>query len=199
MPLSDVNVWGHATLLFCAGNCGEHGAWKEGYGTMNHDMKINEGDVVARWVDAAERGDAEAQFRLGMLCKKGSGEFPKSPSDALVWLTRSADQGHIQACCHLGILYKYGDGPRICNGEITEGDESCERNDELSNRYFAVAIKGLRALIAQNDTDAMLWLAALYTHGDGVEKNDAEAQRLLVRAAELGNPIAENRIGMKHC
>ena len=166
---------------------------------MNSDKEINEGDVVARWVDAAERGDAEAQFRLGMLCKKGLGEFSKSPSDALMWLTRAADQGHIQACYHLGILYKYGDGPRIFNGVITEGDGSCERNDELSNRYFAVAIKGLLALIAQNDTNAMLWLAALYTHGHGVEKSEAEARRLIVRAAELGNPLAESRIGMKHC
>ena len=159
---------------------------------------MSEKEVVAEWTKSALKGDAEAQYRLGVLYTKGSKAFPKSSADALMWLTEAAEQGHIKACYRLGLLYKFGEGLRIRNGTIEREDSICSCNEELAQKYLRLAVSGLRALSDLNDADAMLWLAALYTHGYGVEKNCSEARRLLVRAADLGNLIAEDMLSLQH-
>ena len=53
---------------------------------------------AARWhKQAAEAGDAEAQYRYGMLLKQGRTDAPDGPEQALVWLRKAAKQGHAQA------------------------------------------------------------------------------------------------------
>ena len=41
----------------------------------------------------AERGDAEAQYRTGLMFEHGAG-YPKDQKQAVAWLTRAATQGH---------------------------------------------------------------------------------------------------------
>ncbi len=48
---------------------------------------------VTRWVYEAERGDARAQFLLGAAYESGIG-VGQNFSDALRWLTKSANQGN---------------------------------------------------------------------------------------------------------
>jgi Sel1 repeat len=53
---------------------------------------------AARWhKQAAEAGDAEAQYRFGMLLKLGRTDAADGPEQAQVWLRKAADQGHAQA------------------------------------------------------------------------------------------------------
>lgn len=53
---------------------------------------------AARWhKQAAEAGDAEAQFRYGMLLKQGRTDAADGPEQAQVWLRKAAEQGHAQA------------------------------------------------------------------------------------------------------
>ena len=49
---------------------------------------------AARWhKQAAEAGDAQSQFRYGMLLKLGRTDASDGPEQAQVWLRKSADQG----------------------------------------------------------------------------------------------------------
>jgi hypothetical protein len=53
---------------------------------------------AARWhKQAAEAGDAESQYRFGMLLKLGRTDAADGPEQAQVWLRKAADQGHAQA------------------------------------------------------------------------------------------------------
>jgi hypothetical protein len=53
---------------------------------------------AARWhKQAAEAGDAEAQYRYGMLLKEGRTDAPDGPEQGLVWLRKAAEQGHAKA------------------------------------------------------------------------------------------------------
>ncbi|MBX3604748.1 MAG: sel1 repeat family protein [Piscinibacter sp.] len=53
---------------------------------------------AARWhKQAAEAGDAESQFRYGMLLKLGRTDAADGPEQAQVWLRKAAEQGHALA------------------------------------------------------------------------------------------------------
>lgn len=50
---------------------------------------------AARWhKQAAEAGDAESQYRYGMLLKLGRTDAPDGPEQAQVWLRKAAESGH---------------------------------------------------------------------------------------------------------
>lgn len=53
---------------------------------------------AARWhKQAADAGDAESQYRYGMLLKMGRTEEPDGPEKAQVYLRKAADAGHAMA------------------------------------------------------------------------------------------------------
>jgi uncharacterized protein len=58
----------------------------------------------------AAKGDAHAQFELGMQFLSGEGVPAKSPTQALKWLEMAAKQGHADARFNLGLLYRSGQG-----------------------------------------------------------------------------------------
>lgn len=60
-------------------------------------------DQAVDWYKrAADAGDAEAQYRLGMVLKSGKTEAQDGPEQAVVWLKKAADQGHAKAKEALG-------------------------------------------------------------------------------------------------
>ena len=62
--------------------------------------------VAAKWFgQAAVEGDAEAQYRLGMLQRQGLG-LGKNPQQAAEWLRKAATQGHSAAKTALSDMYR---------------------------------------------------------------------------------------------
>jgi Sel1 repeat-containing protein len=58
---------------------------------------------AARWHKmAAEAGDAESQYRYGMLLREGGTDEPNGPEMAVAWLRKSAEQGNSDAKKALG-------------------------------------------------------------------------------------------------
>jgi hypothetical protein len=58
---------------------------------------------AARWHKfAAEAGDAESQYRYGMLLKDGGTDDPNGPEMAVAWLRKAAEQGNAEAKKALG-------------------------------------------------------------------------------------------------
>jgi uncharacterized protein len=57
----------------------------------------------------AARGDARAQYKMGIMHEDGRG-VPVDYSEAVGWLLQAADQGNADARSHLGFLYLYGRG-----------------------------------------------------------------------------------------
>lgn len=72
------------------------------------------GDYAAAyriWRPAAERGDAESQFKLGTMSEWGLGIAPDY-REAVKWYQRAAEQGHVEAQFTLGFMYGAGQGVR---------------------------------------------------------------------------------------
>lgn len=61
------------------------------------------------YLEMAQKGDAGAQYWLGMLYLVGEGTL-QDFGEAAIWLRRAADQGHPQAKYRLGLMYRAGHG-----------------------------------------------------------------------------------------
>jgi len=59
------------------------------------------------FLEAAEAGNAEAQYNLGILIRSGQGT-EKDPARAVSWFEKSATQGWADAQYQLGNMYEFG-------------------------------------------------------------------------------------------
>ena len=66
-------------------------------------------------IKAAEKGDPEAQYKLGAAYSFGNG-LPKNDIASVEWLTRAAQQGQNEAQFELGLHYLNGEG--VENNEV---------------------------------------------------------------------------------
>ena len=109
----------------------------------------------------AEKGDATAQFNLGLMYMNDLG-VEKDYAEAVKWYRKSAEQGNANAQNILGIMYEKGNG--------VEKDYV-----EALKWYNKAADQGLAA--AQNI------LGIMYEKGNGVEKDYVEALKWYNKAA----------------
>lgn len=112
-------------------------------------------------LEAARRGDAEAQNSLGVHYHNGDG-VEKDSSVAAYWIRKAADQGDVTAQRNIGILYLNGDGVR---------------------KNAVSAVEWLTKAADQGSPEAMELLAECYEKGLGVEVDWGKAIRLRVDAA----------------
>jgi S1-C subfamily serine protease len=76
------------------------------------DAALERGDyetAVREYRTLAEKGDAEAQFNLGLLYRVGEG-IPRDDHEAARWFRRAAEQGLAAAQANLGTMYGNGTG-----------------------------------------------------------------------------------------
>jgi chromosome segregation ATPase len=65
---------------------------------------------LARWLEPANDGDAEAQYFVARIHANGMDNVPVNYSEAAGWYKRAADQGFSEAKQELGYLYERGLG-----------------------------------------------------------------------------------------
>ena len=68
-----------------------------------------ESEDISNLKARSEKGDAEAQFELGILYKDGQG-FEQNLSEAATWFRKAAEQGFAKAQNNLGVMYRKGQG-----------------------------------------------------------------------------------------
>jgi TPR repeat protein len=128
------------------------------------------------WVAEAEKGNAVAQFNLGLLYSRGNGAI-RDYSEAAKWYRRAALQGDAEAQNNLGVLYQNGQG-------VTQD--------------FSEAAEWYRLAAAQGDSDAQTNLGALFETGQGVTQDQAEAVRLYRIAAGAGYGKAQLKLALNY-
>ena len=146
---------------------------------------------------AAEKGDAEAQYRLARLIKpedpssgvysmnRGEGEnasfallkriSSESDIEAAKWYLAAAKQGHAKAQYCVALCYDYGDG-------VEEDKAEC--------------VRWYRAAADQGHILAQFNLASYYYIGQGVKRDVQEALRRFRLAAEAGEVRAQCNMGL---
>ena len=64
---------------------------------------------LAEWVPLAEQGNSNAQYKLGVMYRQGTG-VPLDSFEAVTWYLAAAKQGHARAQSNLGFMYRTGRG-----------------------------------------------------------------------------------------
>ena len=126
-------------------------------------------DLVNDRMARAERGDAEAQFELGIMYENGEG-LPEDHSEAANWYRKAAEQGHAQAQLFLGLMYEEGKGLP-------------EDHAEAANWYGKAAEQG--------ETVAQGRLSVMYVTGIGVRQDYVEAYAWANIAAARGDDFSQ--------
>ena len=119
------------------------------------------------WRPLAERGDADAQLKLGNTYVAGHAE-------PVNWNRRAAEQGLAKAQTNLGFMYRTGQGVA---------------------QDYAEAVKWYRRAAEQGIAEAQHNLGFMYHEGQGMAQDYAEAVKWYRRAAEQGLAEAQTNLG----
>jgi hypothetical protein len=152
---------------------------------QNALMRGDESGAIQLWTEPAIHGNAEAQFRLGMMYLSGRG-VAQDAKMAVVWLTMAVEKHHIGASLALAQLYLNKAGStydpdtaiHLLRDVADHGNTEAQR--VLGQAYrkgggvpqdFAEALHWFRLAAAKGDGEAELGLGELYRYGYGVEQS----------------------------
>ena len=124
--------------------------------------------ALAVWAPAAESGDADSQYGMGLLYSEGI-VVPMDDNEALKWFGLAAGQGHGDAQYKLGVMHANGWGVPM--------DEA-----EAMKWYMLAAGNGVTA--------AQVSLGTMYQNGFSVEQDKVEALKWFSVAVKLGDDDA---------
>jgi localization factor PodJL len=135
---------------------------------------VNLPDAVRYLTQAAEKGQAVAQYRLGTLYERGQGVTADGVK-AAHWYEMAANQGNRKAMHNLAVSYASGSAGK--------------KNMAEAARWFAKAA-------ALGLSDSQFNLAVLYERGDGVPQSLLDAFKWYSIAAAAGDSESKSRIGV---
>ncbi len=122
----------------------------------------------------AEGGEAEAQFRLGVMYAYGRG-IARDEQQAAEWLRQAAGQNHVTAQMRFGLMLARGAG--VAKNEVEAAEwlgKAAERNDPV----------------------AQFNLGLMHAHGLGVAKDREAALKWYRKAAAQGHAGARVNLGV---
>lgn len=122
----------------------------------------------------AKRGNAEAQYHLGVMYDAGQG-VPQNASNALRWYLNAAELGHKQAQYNAAVMYNEGRGTVL--------------NTALALQWFSKAAQ-------QGFADAQFSLGVMYANGAAVQQDYAQAAQWYRKAAQQGDADAQYNLAL---
>ena len=144
---------------------------KEGYEAL---IRKDYAAAIREYRPLAERGNAEAQYRIGRMYEFGQG-YPQDKAQGIAWIRKAAAQNHADAQQELGVIYATGDGVK---------------QDDVQ------AVAWFRKAATQGEPTAQYNLGLLYAKGQGIEKDYAQAIAWWRKSAAQGNADAQFKLGV---
>ena len=171
---------------------------KEGYEALSKKDYVT---AANEYRPLAERGDPEAQYRIGRMYEFGNG-YPQDKAQGIAWIRKAAAQGHADAQQELGVVYATGDGVKQDNVQAVawfrkaaeQGDATAQYNLGLLYAKgqgvatdYAQAVDWWRKSAAQGNADAQFKLAVVYHNGQGAPQDEVFALANATIAARNGD------------
>jgi TPR repeat protein len=171
---------------------------KEGYEALSKKDYVT---AANEYRPLAERGDPEAQYRIGRMYEFGNG-YPQDKALGIAWVRKAAAQGHTDAEQELGVVYATGDGVKQDNAQAVawfrkaaeKGDATAQYNLGLMYakgqgvaKDYAQAADWWRKSAIQGNADAQFKLAVVYHNGQGAERDEVFALANATIAARNGD------------
>jgi TPR repeat protein len=136
-------------------------------------VQQNYQQAVQWYRNAADQGDASAQYWLGVMYYKGQG-VQQDYQQAVQWFRKAADQGHAWAQNWLGWMYD--------QGQVVQQD-------------YQQAMQWYRKAADQGYASAQYSLGWMYTNGHGVQQDYQQAAQWHRKAADQGDADAQYHLG----
>jgi uncharacterized protein len=134
--------------------------------------------AAALWRPLANEGNAPAQTGMGILYENGL-EVPRDRTQSINWYRKAAGQGDAEAEYRLGEAYVLG-----------------SLSGAGLSRDIGLGLELMKKAASQGNIQSMNSIGSLYQHGlFGIVKDSNEAYIWYRKAADLGDPIAESRVG----
>lgn len=178
-------------------------------------FNIGDQPNATKWfLTAAEQGDLESQRYVGNRIRLGMG-IKKDVKTGLMWLTKAANAGLLDAQTNLGILYRNGEGSDIPKNPslafhwymeaAKQGDKDSQstvgimlHNGEGTSRNYVEAVGWMRKAADQGHAEAQYNLGYAYNQGLGVAQNYTEAMKWYQKAADQGYASALGNLGFMY-
>jgi TPR repeat protein len=84
-------------------------AWADYQAGLDANTRGDYATALREWKPLAEKGDAHAQFSIGLLHENGDG-VPRDYTKARQWYEKAAAQNEARAQYYLGMQYAFGQG-----------------------------------------------------------------------------------------
>lgn len=146
----------------------------------------------------AESGDADAQYKIGLLYYHGDGVW-NDLEEAYEWFLKSAKQGHPKAQYRVGYLslYDFAGGDRLnsFNWHLKSAKQGYHNAQVEIGLHYSLglnitknhqeAVKWFLEAAKQGNARAMRYLADHYREGKGVPRDDNEVARWRQKAIDI--------------
>jgi len=184
--------------------------WADTAAGMQAFKNKDYGKAFTEWKAAADAGQAEAQFDLGVLYAQGKG-VQRDLTMAERWYRKAAEQGNAEAEFALGQMYSRGwgvprdeadalrwfqmasspdaDGPST-DWSVIDGYGVQQDQKQAAYWYELAAQKG--------HAEAQFNLGRLYATGKGVPHDEEQAVRWVRAAASQGYAPAQADLGKRY-
>lgn len=140
-------------------------------------VKVDRKEALNWYIKAAQNGNALAQMKVGDAYIAGE-LISFDEEKGMEYLTKAAEQNHIEAIRRLGLYYD-------------RGLKFFEKNIELAFQWY---LKGAK----EGDIECAYSVGYDYLVGNGVEQNYEAAAKWLLNAAECGHELAEYTVGIMY-
>ncbi|MCL1919781.1 MAG: hypothetical protein FWG50_01685 [Kiritimatiellaeota bacterium] len=158
----------------------------------------------------ARRGDAHAQWRLGLRYGAGDG-VGKNVVTGVYWFQKAVEQDHAGALFEMGKCYYDGEGldddraqAVSCFLKAAEQGHAgahyymglCCEEDTALDRHLAKAAAWFEKAAAKGHAEAQFRLGMCYKNGVGVHKSDKHAAENFAKVAAQGHAHAQFNLGL---
>ena len=163
-------------------------------------------EVYSYLVGEARRGNAEAEYNLGMMYARGQG-VPKNYEAAFSWFQKAHEKGHPGATFFMGKMFANGIGVEKDPHKAERMFQKCSSDPraqyEIGLLYFKedmprdldMSARWMLRAAREGNTEAQFVMGQFYKSGAGVPANIKEAVDWLTSAAINGHRGAQILLG----
>lgn len=145
--------------------CLDLAAWADFQAGMDANNREDYATALREWRPLAEKGDALAQYNLGVLYRKGRG-VPQDDVQARKWYDKAAAQGQAKAQYNLGTLYYNGEGvPKDYKQALRWFRLAADQGEAVAQTKIAIMYEDAQG-VPHDLVQAYKWYSLAITSGD---------------------------------
>ena len=171
-------------------------------GVLAVTVSLAESDLEASHLaedrQAAEQGDADAQFRLGIRYSTfgDADSVAKDEAEATRWYRLAAEQGHAPAQTILGLRYDYGQGVPKDEAEATRWYRLAAEQGHAGAQYNLGFMYDIGQGVPKDSVRAHMWFNIASANGDETARTSRDSVEKEMNRAEISRATALARTCM---